>query len=383
MADPGFGAGALKVAGTVASVAFKAVRREIARRNADFREIDFTSLDAEMNEALEVLSRGADTRVGEWFTKAVELSGDEGPIQSGSLEEIVAQAPDWDRQVNDTWEKLRRGEIPIAVAGQLLRRTALDLQLSLMVSNRAEIDVRRRSAVPAYSGVRNNGPRSGATVALDSTALINLASVGVLDKVIEKWAVSIPHSTLANLFEERQKLAFHQPSRIKSAHTLSRAVADGKLRRFAATAVPDPALGDLVGRSLAAMLATAASSDADQTKHLVVRVGPIHRVGSLRSEEVDVSAFASVLCSCSAVVDRLSDCGLLTADEEAPARKYLSQNEQPWANEPVVSDGAHLYLDDLSIAYLRAAAVFDKLPSAGSAGCKGRVADRTLGGGCS
>lgn len=311
------------------------------------------------------LAREEDPRVSEWFAKAVELSGDEGPIQLGSLEELVAQAPDWDRQVNDTWEKWRRGEIPIVVAGQLLRRTALDLQLSSMVSNRAENDVRRRSVVPAYSGARNSGPRSGAAIALDSTALINLASVGVLDKVIEKWAVSIPHSTLGNLFEERQKLAFHQPSRIKSAHTLSRAVADGKLRRFTATAVPDPALGDLVGRSLAAMLATATTREADQTQHLVVRAGPVHRVGSLRSEEVDVSAFANVLCSCCAVVDRLSDCGLLTADEETRARKYLSQNEQSWANEPVICDGAHLYLDDLSIAHLRAAAVFDKLPAAG------------------
>lgn len=40
-----------------------------------------------------------DDAAHQWFASAADKSGDEGPVQMGSLEEIVSQAPDWDRHV--------------------------------------------------------------------------------------------------------------------------------------------------------------------------------------------------------------------------------------------------------------------------------------------
>ena len=49
--------------------------------------------------------------------------------------------------------------------------------------------------------------------------------LGLVDAVIRHCGIFVPHSILSWLFEERQKLGFHQPSRTKAAHALTRAIA--------------------------------------------------------------------------------------------------------------------------------------------------------------
>lgn len=311
------------------------------------------------------LGREDDPQVHQWFARATELSGDDGPIQPASLEELVGQAPNWDRHVNDVWDKIRAGVAPLAMAAQLLRRTLLDLQLSPMIANRAEPDPRQRAVVPAFSGTRGEQSGEVQTIACDGSALITVGMLRLVDVVIRYRGLFVPHSTLTWLFEERQKLGFHQPSRIKSAHALTRGIAAQRLKRFVAATPPDPALGDLIGRSLAAMLATATSQFSDDRQRLVVRSPPVHKIGSLRGEDVDLGAFQTNLCSCLAVIDKLTERGQLTSEEEARARTFIARQESRWPDEPVVEDGAHLYLDDLSVSYLRSAGVLEKLHAAG------------------
>lgn len=311
------------------------------------------------------LGREDEPQVHQWFARAAELSGDEGPVQSGSLQEIVDQAPDWERHVSDVWDKVRTGEAPLSIAAQLLRRTLLDMQLSPMIANRAEPDPRRRAVIPAFSGKWSEDAHDMSSIACDGSALITLGMLGLVDAVIRRSGMFVPHSTLSWLFEERQKLGFHQPSRIKFAHVLTRAIAAQRLHRFVAAVPPDPALGDLIGRSLAAMLATATSKFDDSRQHVVVRSSPVHRIGSFRGESVNLSAFQACLCSCLAVIDKLAERGQLTQEEEARARTFIARQESRWPGEPVIQDGAHLYLDDLSVSYLRGAGVLEKLHAAG------------------
>ena len=46
-----------------------------------------------------------------------------------------------------------------------------------------------------------------------------------------------------------------------------------------------------------------------EVQRIVVRSAPVHKIGSFRGEEVDLSGFSNLLCSCVAVVDKLAERG--------------------------------------------------------------------------
>src|SRR3546814_2336510 len=76
--------------------------------------------------------------VHQWFAMAANLSGDDGPVQSADIEQLIDQAPDWDKRVSEAWDKLKAGDIPRYVAAKLLRRPSLELLLPPMLANRDE-----------------------------------------------------------------------------------------------------------------------------------------------------------------------------------------------------------------------------------------------------
>src|SRR3546814_14728176 len=100
---------------------------------------------------------------------AANLSGDDGPVQSADIEQLIDQAPDWDKRVSEAWDKLKAGDIPRYVAAKLLRRPSLELLLPPMLANRDEPDPRRRPVIPAYSGVRGSPDLTANSIALDGS----------------------------------------------------------------------------------------------------------------------------------------------------------------------------------------------------------------------
>jgi hypothetical protein len=177
--------------------------------------------------------------------------------------------------------------------------------------------------------------------------------------------VIIPHTTLTWLFEERQHLTFHQPSRVQEAREIRALLSTNKLTRFDRTAKVDPELASEVGVDLAGMLAEAAVPSDNGQQKLVVRSSPVHRVNSLMEEQADLSGFAVLLCGCDDVVSALVRSGQLTQAEEQKARSYLKLNEMPWSNPPPITPRAKLYLDGLSVTYLRHLGLLRKLHDAG------------------
>ena len=116
--------------------------------------------------------------------------------------------------------------------------------------------------------------------------------------------------------------------------------------------VPDGELASQIGDELAGLIAEAEKvREDDNTQHIVVRSSPIYRLSSLMEHEADLTGQASVMSICLSVVNKLRDKGQMTADEEQKARDYLRLHEKPWPNQPDISDGAVLYLDDLAITY--------------------------------
>lgn len=301
-----------------------------------------------------------------WFERAAALSGENGPVQSGSLEEVMARQGDWELHVETVFDHIRAGEAPISVAAKAMRRSTLELVLTPILANRHQPDARRRALVSAFSGAREPAPRDAVTLGLDGCAAVTLGLAGMLEAVIARpGGVWIPHELMNWLFTERQALGFHQPSRIKAAHELTRALAADRLSKFTPTMAPDGVLEAQIGIGLAAMLASAADVEKDGPQRLVVRSAPVHKIGSFRGESVPLEAYVDRLCSCEAVLDKVAAAGLLTHDEEDRARAYLRRQETRWPGEPEVADGAHLYLDELSVAYFQTTKLLDKLKAAG------------------
>lgn len=305
----------------------------------------------------------------QWLSRAAALSGGEGPLQSMSMKELLDRKPEWDKLASSVWEQLNIGQIPVFGAAHLLGRSLIDFMLLTSLANLNEPDPRRRNIIYAYSGARPGfvTPKPD-RIAMDLAAIITLARLDLLEIVITTYAdVVIPNTTLGWLFQERQKARFHQPSQIKEANFLNRLIATKALNVLPPLTNFNQALNQEVGPSLAALLSTVrAKMESDGgTPRYVIRSMPVHRVGSLMEEEADLSAYADILCSCQAIVAKVYAKGRLMADEKDDACSYLKLHERSWPSEPVIADGAEVYLDELSVTYLRTVGVLDKLQAAG------------------
>lgn len=309
-----------------------------------------------------------DADVVQWLHKAAALSGDDGPIQQMTLKDVLDRKPEWDRRESEIWQLLSRGEIPMFIAAQSLNKSLIFLMLFPALANLSESDPRRRGAISAYSGKRQPTPLDNAgTVGMDATALLTLSFLNLLDKAFDAFdAVHVPHSTLKWLFEEKQKVAFHQPSRIRNAHQVHHLLATDVLEKFVTSTVADSDLSAQVGDVLAMLISEAAKvRDDDDTQRIVVRSSPVHRLASLMEEEADLTGHAAVMSSCLSVVDKLRQKGQITAEEEKRARAYLQLHEKPWPHQPEITDGAILYLDDLAITYFLHIGILEKLQATG------------------
>lgn len=304
-----------------------------------------------------------------WLHLAAQLSGDDGPIYTTSLEEILAKQPQWNERRQSVTASLQQAEAPMFVAAESLNRSLVSMMLTPLLGNQIEDDPRRRVAIPAFSGKR---PREVAplpkSLGIDVSALLTLGGLGLLDVLTSIDAeLHISHSTLGWLFEERKDASFHQPSRVGRAQNLQDLVLNGKLLAFTADRSPDYALAIEVGDELAELVgqAEAALSNDPPKQSYVVRPFPVPVLRSSLKENADLRFHASVLVSCTGVVEKLARLGRLTAEEAKRSRSYLQLAEQKWPDEPEVLSHSDLYLDAVAVDYLQTCGVLEKLTAAG------------------
>ena len=202
---------------------------------------------------------------------------------------------------------------------------------------------------------------------MDVTALLTLSLLDILDPALDAFdTVYVPPSTLGWLFQEKDRAAFHQPSRIQDAYQLRHLLATDALERWVSSTVADSNLAAHVGDELS-MLITEAENAADDTdtQHVVVQPAPVYRPASLMDEEADLAEHAAVISSCLSVVDKLRKNGQITAKEDKRARTYLQFQEKPWLQQPEIADGAILYLSSLAVSYFLHLGLLEKLRPAG------------------
>ena len=304
-----------------------------------------------------------DAKIASWLQRAVELSGEDGPLRPVTPGDFLDMIPEWDRQELRIRELLNRGETPMFFAAQLLNMSLINFVLSPALANLAKRDLRRKKGVPAFSGQR--GPTqliAGGTIGLDYTALLTLGFLGLLDKVFDAFdTVYVPHSALAWLLEESQNASFHQPSRIEDARRVLDMLTAGSLEKVSPSTMVDRELSDYVGDDLATLIAEAENAKLGDTQRLVVRPSPVYKADSLGEEEADLTSHSSVLVSCQAVVKKLSHMAEITDSVEKNALAYLQLREKPWPYQPEIADTAILYLDDLAVFYVLHTGILEKL----------------------
>ncbi|MCP1420966.1 hypothetical protein J3D47_005209 [Pseudomonas laurylsulfativorans] len=302
-----------------------------------------------------------------WMQAASDLSDESGPVLKMTLQDIVDRQPSWENQANQAYESLLRGDIPIYAAARLMNQDLLKFFLTPALSNQNKVDVRKRSLIFSFAGSRVVINSEPSKIAMDVTALLTSELLGITSMIFDAFSeVSISHSMLGWLFEEKRNLSFHQPSKVAEAHELRQLVASGSLKPYEATKPSPTKLSSAIGDTLASMLTDASAERSDsEAQCLVVHPAPVHRVGTLVQEEADLTEYQGCLCNCQSVVDKLMERGVLTATEAKACTDYLSLKERAWPGAPQINDSAHLYLDDLTVSYFQHLKLLPKLHAAG------------------
>ncbi len=307
-----------------------------------------------------------DNEASQWLMKAIQLSDEHGPLQKKTIKEVADMNPGWNRRVTEIGDMLSRGSIPMFIAGESLNRSLIEMQLYPAILNLTETDPRRKSIIPTYSGNHIAATLSTEQIiGLDASALITLSFLHLLDKVFAAFNnIYIPHSTMKWLFEEKQKVAFHQPSRIKNAHKLQDLITSGILEWLAPDIITDSDLSEQIGYTLASLI-TEAKKACHNVPCIVVSPYPVTRVASFMEEEVGLTEYSELMSSCQAIVKKLRNKGQITVDEETRALSYLQLHEKSWPNQPDISDGATLYLDNIVTQYFHQLNLLEKIKAAG------------------
>ena len=302
-----------------------------------------------------------------WIQQAEALSGSDGPVQRLTLSDLVSRRPDWHEREVEARARLDAAEVPLFAYGRLVNRTLLELLLLPALANAETLDPRGRTPLYTYSGARNLRSGMPPAIAMDPTALVVSAVCGLLERLVGAVdRVVVPHSTLGWLFEEAQRIRFHQPSKIADAHEVRRLLDGGVLQQVEFTVAVDPRLYGEIGEELAHLFAEAGADwSPDQRPRRVVRPRPIHRVTSLMQEEADLGPHVARLCGCLDIIDAFAQQGCLTRAEEDRARTFLARHEIQRSDVSSVVPESLLYLDSLSLSYFQHLRILSKFEASG------------------
>lgn len=297
-----------------------------------------------------------------WVHKAAELSKDKdsGLIRTYSHKDLV----EFMRSNAESWryknEMYRKGEVPIHMAATMFNAPLTQMLVGAPRRNSIEVDVRRRQPTPIRSGKRRAIPAGGfSRIALDITALFVLSELGRIKDVLKSFdAVFISPRVMETLLSDREKVVFHQPSRIAEVKPLAALQAEGKLRVFGENG--DVALIEEVGEEAASLL-KAAHNQGGQLVH----PGVLFKVGSAMLEHAELGGGAALVTDPIDVANALLQEGRISGPKRDEGIDYLQRTGSTARCGVIV--GAPLFIDGLALQYLQQAGLLRPLINSGHA----------------
>lgn len=297
----------------------------------------------------------------DWLNKAVKLSNDEGPLHKTSLDEfksiITAQ-----REKNDNvYKAYDEGSVPIFLIANLLNRTLSDFYLIQPIENLNSTDIRKKSYIGAFHSSRLEKVIVGKRASVDTSSLLVLGQLDLLKQLFEVFTqIILPHSLNRWLFDEKQKIAFHQPSQIQKAKEIEALVVDNIIKIIEPREIKEANLALDVGEDLTLLLEYASDNSSIDQQALVTCSYPVYKIDGFSNQIIELSEYKENLISCTTLVKKLKDIEMITEDEYEKAFLYLKQHDQEWPSSPRIADNASIYLDSLSLTYLMSVGILGK-----------------------
>ena len=168
--------------------------------------------------------RDDEPHVAKWLSDAVRLSGDDGPLKSMSVSEMIEGLPERRKRLETLSDQLRRGDLPFFVASEVTHRSLMEAHLATLVKNGNLTDPSRKTLLPVFSGGRLAQPLAASKViTLDIGAIFNLSYLNLLGVVVEAFdEVKLPHSVRLGSSVRSRSFLFPPAERTAAAHRLRR-----------------------------------------------------------------------------------------------------------------------------------------------------------------
>ena len=300
-----------------------------------------------------------------WLSRAFELSSaDDGPLWSVDFRTVVTKwMPERRERLAEIEEKWLGGEIPTGIAASLLNVPLTHLLTQIPATNADSADRRMSGLVPVVFGGRPSVELEGDwAVGLDITSILVLHYLDLLESVFEVFQrIKLAPDVMPCLFQEQDRVRFHQPSRVRDGQQVRTLYNRQRLRVAADPGTLPRSISEEVGRGLAALLQAARNHGGK-----VVCVLPIHRPDSLMEKEADTTEWNDLIISVPDLCRLLHLRGSIDVETHERAQLFLRSQGQVERGslETSTLDGT-IYLDGLALSYLQDAKVLDRIAVAG------------------
>jgi hypothetical protein len=306
-----------------------------------------------------------DSSKGDWLNKAIILSNDSGLLHKASLEDLKNMMSDQRTSDNEIYKVYEDGGAPLFTIVKLLNRTLSDIYLIKAIENMKATDIRKRFFIGAFHSARSENSITEKIISIDPSSVLVLGYLNLLDLFFEAFdEVVIPHSLMRWLYDDKQKIAFHQPSQIQKAKAFESLVSDAYIKIIEPTGITNPELALDVGDELAFLVEKASEGVSGDRQVLVSCSYPVYKVGG-RNKKVDLSRYENNLTSCTSLVEKLKDIEAITTTECENSLSYLARCDNKWPLDAGINDDAIIYLDSLSVTYLMTIGLLDKFKGTG------------------
>ena len=158
--------------------------------------------------------------------------------------------------------------------------------LRIPMANARETDFRRKSGLWTIAANREIVEMQGTwTIGLDTTTVMVLSYLGLLDMVIDSFShVKIAPELSELLIQDFIDAKFHQPSRIESAKKFLQLFDEKSIKSVNKSIEFEQSIADETGQELANLIHSVQKNGGK-----VVCTFPISKAGSLNQEEADIS----------------------------------------------------------------------------------------------